>query len=254
MLSLPDWLENMLPNPSQKSGKNIHVNKVKEKGVRASRDIPTSPNLLTGDITGKVLHDLDADILFADSAAHFLGVPRETELTKGFQCILPGHSDTHPSAAFGRHDDGHYYYQDFHHGSFGSPSTLSIAEVFAAQETGRVQKLDKPSHAAWKIRLLIEMGMLAPADVPIKPLPAHATKTVQKVYEGFRLLLQCKWRYKYGAPTAFSWQFASGWCDVAEDTASKAFKALLAMNIVQEVGSHTGAYGKMMKEFLPHPA
>ncbi len=255
MLLLPEWLEKMLPAASQKNNNVVRAKKIKEKerGIRARRAISSCPNPLTGEITGEVLHALDANIIFAISAAHFLGMPTNIELEHEFHCILPGHFDTHPSASFGRHDDGHYYYHDFHHGKYDSPPNFTFAEVFAAQETGRVQKLNKVSHATWKLRLLVEMGWLEPATVSILPLPDYATKTVQKVYEGFHLLLQCKWLYDYGAPTAFSWQFASEWCGVAEDTAAKAFKALQAMKIVQEVGSYSRPYGKTMKVFLPYP-
>jgi hypothetical protein len=254
ILPLPEWLAELIPLAKPERAKIIRANKVKEQGIRASRDIPTCPNLLIEEITGDILHSLDADIFFANAAAHFLGMPFGTELGEGFHCLLPGHSDTKPSASFGRHDAGHYYYKDFHHGNYGSPDVLTFAEVYAAQMTGRVQKLNKSSHTTWKIRMLVEMGMLQPALVELRSLPQHASKTVQKVYEGFRLLLQCKWRYAYGAPTAFSWSFAAGWCDVAEDTAARAFKALQAMKIVQETGSYSGAYGKKMKEFLPYPA
>ena len=43
--------------------------------------------------------------------------------------------------------------------------------------------------------------------------------SVRKLYEGFRLLLGCKWLYAHGEPTTFSWRLAAA-CE-AHDNAEK---------------------------------
>ncbi len=117
------------------------------------------------------------------------------------------------------------------------------AGILPATVTGRVEKMTKKrsEHATWKLRMLVEMGVLPLARVPMPPLPLTAPESLRAVYEGFRYLLACRWTIMPNAPTPFTWRFGADWCGVAPQTAQQGIQRLSAMGIIEQVGSHPGA-------------
>ena len=147
------------------------------------------------------------------------------EVGQSFNCVLPGHEESNPSASVYKSDTGLYIYRDWH--NKGGKEIFFLPEVYAAIHYKKVVELSKPEFTTWAIRLLVDLGLISPYPVNKKPLPKEAAPTVKKVYEGFRLLLGCKWLYSPGEPTPFSWGFARAWCGVGRRQAGEAIKYLL---------------------------
>jgi len=192
----------------------------------------------------------DADRAFALAAAHWLGMPPNRELGQPFRCFLPGHADERPSASFGRSDGGFFYYHDFHARDPGL-RLLTLAEVHHAQVTGRIAKLSGPLHSVWKMRLLYDLGLLDPVDVPLPPLPANAYAATRAVYEGFRLLVGLRWRvYPDREPVTFTYPFVMGWCSVSESSARRGVRMLVATGVIAKVGT-VAFSGRTAPLFMP---
>jgi len=157
----------------------------------------TLPKLVSA--TDGMLRSLDKQDAFVLAVAHhLLGIPESVGIGETFRCVLPGHEETKPSASLFRTNDGTVMYTDWHNvGEAGKRLQLTLTEVFRAQRTRRVAKIERaPEHATWKLRMCMAIGNLAPAPVAMRPLPDDARDTLRRVYEGIRLLFQCKWRYE----------------------------------------------------------
>jgi hypothetical protein len=158
-------------------------------------------------------------------------------LERGFCCVLPGHSEARPSAALFRDRSDYVVYRDFHARS-GWPC-FTLSEVYAAQVSGRVRKLDGPESAVWAVRLLHAAGVIAlPMVTLLTPLlPPDADDAMRQVAEGFDLLRRCRSVHDGDAPTPFSWRFASTWCAVGERQAGAAIRQLLYAGVLQRAGT-----------------
>lgn len=182
---------------------------------------------------------LDVGIQAAESMGLRTEGLAETGQGKPFKCVIPGHTDSRPSASLWMHrQTGAVMYRDWHEAD--GDKWYSLPQVRAALGYGRMKRLKGPELATWQIRLLVETGLLAPFEVKIRPLPSTAKESTRQVYEGFRLLLGCKWRYSPGDPTPFSRKFAAAWCGVSEATAGRAIAELQmqyrCMRIVKQHG------------------
>jgi Bifunctional DNA primase/polymerase, N-terminal len=113
---------------------------------------------------------------------------------QSFLCILPGHRERTPSATWFRTSNGYYIYHDWHQRS--SHAYYPVPDVYAALVTGKLKRLPKPSRKTWRLRLMIEAGLLAPYPVEMKTLPAEMPALLRQFCEGFRLLCACKWTYQ----------------------------------------------------------
>jgi hypothetical protein len=84
--------------------------------------------------------------------------------------------------------------------------------------------------AIWLTRFEIERGKRKPAEVQMKALdPLDLGGSVEKVYNGLRLLFQCHWLRFAGKPVLFSERFAAKWCGLgSEATAWRAIQRLQA--------------------------
>lgn len=247
---LPEWAADAL----------IHTPHTRER--EASNEyalLASPPGSVSGGIDGHTLTELTATPGFALQAAGILGIPAECATEKGmggtFRCVLPGHSETTPSASLCRGNNGVVMYRDWHQRD--GREWYFLAEVRASRAYGRVVTLSDPGRgrysselAVWTQRLLVETGLLRPADVPMRELPKGVTPCVRKVYEGFRLLLGCKWLYRPGEPTTFAWRFASAWCGVSERHAGDAIQELMRLGIIYRAGSHI-CRGRPIALFLP---
>jgi hypothetical protein len=94
--------------------------------------------------------------------------------------------------------------------------------------------------ATWRLRLLVDAKLVEPYPVELPPLPDDAPARVLKVYEGFHLLLACKWSYAPGHPTMFARAFAAGWCGVGILAAWEATQWLRQRQIIVPAGTYQG--------------
>ncbi len=221
----------------------------KETGTSERNTISfTSGPCILPSVTPEGLAGLDRDDAYVWAQASYLGIPAGP-LGAGFLCVV--HGDTHPSAALYRLDSGHVRYHDFH--AQGQPEEwLTLAEVYAAQMSGKARKLAAPLHAVWQLRLLYEIGLVDPVEVTLPPLPERAFDSVRKAYEGFRLLCGLRWlAYPAREAVTYTPGFTAPWCGMAVETAKKAVRALVAMGIVAQVGTCPSAYGKRTSLLLP---
>jgi len=179
---------------------------------------------------------------------------------RGFRCILPGHTDSDraPSAAFSwdvtstphHKATGALVYRDFHrepvegdsrHHDSDPFTWLTLPEVRASLAYGQARWLKDGETWVWQMRLLIEAGIVPPVPVKARPLPPGVRLTVYRLYEGFRLLLGCKWLLKPGESTTFAWRFAAAWCGLGERHIGEAMTWLLQRGCLRKVGAHKRA-------------
>jgi hypothetical protein len=178
------------------------------------------------------------------ACAAVLGVPT-ARVGHAFLCVLLGHDEARPSASL--HWDPKtraLQYRDWHARS--GVEWYTLPDVRASLAYGQAVRLRGPSVATWQLRLLVEAGFLAPYPVPTRPLPSAVRPAIRLVYEGFLLLLGCKWWHTPQAPTMFSWRFAAAWCGLGERYVGEAMSWLLAYEYIRQVGRH-----KHMALFLP---
>lgn len=134
---------------------------------------------------------------------------------------------------------------------------FNLAEVFYAIETGNeLQKLDAGVGVVWWFRALDKIGEISSLpSIQARKLPDPdkqgnylykkkdddgeeyeyivSQKSVKKVYEGFKYLLQLRALYNdKQAGTPFSHRFAASWCDVSAKTAGKAMRYLLQKRLI----------------------
>ena len=178
------------------------------------------------------------------ACAASLGLPIDY-VGHAFVCVLPGHTEAHPSASL--HWDPHIgalQYRDWHARS--GVAWYTLPDVRASLAYGRALRLRGPSVATWQLRLLVEAGLLEPYPVPACPLPPGVDPAVRRVYAGFLLLLGCKWWHTPQAPTTFAWRFAAAWCGLGEWHVGDAMQWLLAQGFLHQVGRY-----RNMALFLP---
>jgi hypothetical protein len=184
------------------------------------------------------LRQLVQHLEIALACAASLGLPID-HVGHAFLCVLPGHAEAHPSASL--HWDprtGLLQYRDWHARS--GIAWYTLPDVRASLAYGQALRLRGPSVATWQLRLLVEAGLLEPYPVPARPLPLAAPPAARTVYEGFLLLLGCKWWHTPQAPTTFAWRFAAAWCGLEARHVGEAMRWLLAQGSLQQVGQYRG--------------
>lgn len=241
----PDWAT----NPHQEYGQLINPTSTKIVQGKQVKDILY---LLTLGTTGHELGAWCKENEFVIAVARKLGIDPKHATPSGigtaFKCILPGHNDNHPSASLYRRDDGMIVYHDWHMKSV--KEWYYLAEVYASQAYNHCVELSSPGLATWQLRMLVDTGFIEPADVNLPPLPLESKQSVKCVYDGFKLLLGCKWLYSPGDPTPFSWRFASAWCGISERHAGEAIKELLRCRVIRVAGKDR-VQGHDLTLFLP---
>jgi Bifunctional DNA primase/polymerase, N-terminal len=163
-----------------------------------------------------------------------------------FRCVLPGHTDSQPSASLWWDQFGMLKYRDWHGEAVqrdrehaGPATWLSLPEVRASLAYGQARWLEEAETWTWQMRLLVEAEIVTPAPVAARPLPRDVRPTVHKVYEGFGLLLGCKGLVKPAEPSAFAYRFAAAWCGVRKlDHVGEAITWLLQHGYMRRVGQH----------------
>lgn len=157
----------------------------------------------------------------------------------------PGHLEANPSASFGQNAAGAWVYRDWHARTVLNDGrrlhVLTLPEVRAAQVSGVVRQLRGPELATWALRLLVEAGVMQPTKVDMPPLPSWVATSIHRTYEGFRLLLACRWLYTHGAPAPFTWDFAQAWTGLSRKEVGAAILHLRHEGILRFVGQHQRA-------------
>jgi hypothetical protein len=175
---------------------------------------------------------------------------RLTHIGEPFCCILPDHTDRHPSASLWWDHErtgatGALVYRDWHQQpvAWGRESRrwagwLTLPEVRASLAYGETCWLRDAEMWVWQMRLLVEAEVVLPTLVKARPLPPSVRPAYHRVYEGFQRLLGCKWLLKPGEPTAFAWQFAAAWCGVSMPHVGAAMGWLLQRGYLRQVGQY----------------
>ena len=188
------------------------------------------------------------DVVLA--CARHLGLP-VNRVGRPFCCILPGHTETRPSASlYWDPKRGTLVYRDWHQRDGASCQWFTLPEVYASLVAGRILWLPGPSTLAWELRLLCKAGLLRPVAVSARELPPGVPSSVHKLYTGFLDLLAVKWLHTPQVPTAFSWRFAAVWCGMGERQVGLAMAWLLAHGYLRQVGTHQANRSKLAL-FLP---
>lgn len=157
-------------------------------------------------------------------------------IEKAFRCCLPGHIDTHPSAALYAPPGRPFVLHDFHAYS-KDEEWFPLPDVLAAVRTGRVRKLSSGERAVWLLRGLAELGRVGLPALAVPELPDDTPKVARKLFDGFVLLLRLREVYEPGQAgdgAPFSWRFAGDWCGVrSQASVSRAMKWLLERRLLR---------------------
>ena len=91
------------------------------------------------------------------------------------------------------------------------------------REHGRApDKTSNVEKALWATRLAFEQRLCELPAVSVAALPGDVDETVRVVWDGFVLLVHCRWARVYGAPVVFDRNFAASWCSIPEWHAKEA--------------------------------
>jgi hypothetical protein len=166
-----------------------------------------------------------------------------------FCSILPWRQDREPSCVIRMKPGTEMILYD--HGDSRKTYSLPMLAMALAYKRAKEKGEYGVELIVWRLRLLIEAGILSYAPVPdLPPCPGDVRPTVRQVYEGFKQLMGCKRlvRKWAGNPTAFTKAFASAWCGVGVTNAHNARLELADKGIIQIVGQQ-----KRMCLYLPGP-
>jgi hypothetical protein len=127
------------------------------------------------------------------------------------------------------------------------PKGTPVARVRAllARRDGRLSATEL---ATWKLRAVVEAGLQPPVDVGAAPL-MHAVlelvgrnaDNLRRVWDGFVLLLECRWITHPGQPVTFTRDFAGPWCDTSPDQRARRSASFARSDFWCRPGRHTSA-------------
>ena len=118
------------------------------------------------------------------------------------------------------------------------------------RERGRPpEKTSNVEKALWATRLAFEQGLRDLPAAAAAALTEDIDRTVRIVWDGFVLLVRCRWAFAYGAPVVFECVFAASWCGVTEWHAKEARYHLRRSGYLLAVGKRGRAI-----EWLPRSA
>lgn len=200
-------------------------------------------------------------------AAEYLGLPTDgislsNKYSKSFSSVIPGVEDRKPSCSLGLLSDStrlvYFAFNEVHESSFSSgPVKFDLAHIYAMMKCGRriaQSEFKAGMHKAWLTRLMIDSGMIEAQPVDDLPdLPIEA-KSCERLYVGFKELLQCKRAFKeqIDDPTSFSLTFACYWCGIGNrNTAKKYTQMLLEHGVLRFVDKITLPRGGSIPVLLP---
>jgi len=172
-------LLNKSPAQTDPSHPSPHRGNHSPRGTSPPRGIPSLSNLT----------EWDRDEAYVYAVSAVIGIP-STEIGKKFTCVLPGHgSDSTPSANLTRHPTtGAVLYRCWH-----DSRTYPLAAVYAAAVSAKTpREFSGATLALWKLRLLLETGLIPAPSVLIPPLPTGAPNYAQEAYSGLTRLFQAR--------------------------------------------------------------
>ena len=160
-----------------------------------------------------------------------LGIP-DDGMTKNFCCVLPGHTEQHPSASLFWNDEHHrIMYSDWH--LRDGSRFYTLPDLRASIASGRPRHLYGPEEAVWGLRLCAEAKLLRPRKIAAARLPPDANPDIRRAYAGFQLLLSLK--YSIDDPAAFALRFAAAWTGLNIERVGTAIRELKEAGFLIEV-------------------
>jgi hypothetical protein len=166
----------------------------------------------------------------------------------------PWRADNNPSCVLLMADGDELGIHDFGGGKT-FPSLAAYAMTRAYKDKVPAKGAYGPLLVLYRVRLLVEAGILTTHPVEdLPPCPPDVTEAVRKVYEGFRLLVQCKnlvlkWADQ---PTVFAGTFIAAWCGVSYPTAHYARKTLTDLGLIGICGNVKGKRSPCVYAPGPH--
>ncbi len=204
----------LLSNEDPSYRKGLHYSGEASADWEISTPSP-SPISLSRPLDGAIMRELLQDPAVAKRVARFLA-PWSNSI-ESFHCVLPEHGERNPSAGIGPGGNGVYVYFCRHGRSKLSHAdqpkqVFLLGEVFAYQVVGQEFEMNAPERWIWSIRLLIEAGVLEPADTAdFVPLPNFAPVQALAAWEGFRRLSECRRLYTAKPVTPLARRFMGRW-------------------------------------------
>jgi hypothetical protein len=178
----------------------------------------------------------DRDQEFVEAFCALTGIT--AGLGTKFSCVLPGHGpDQQPSAELFRHrKTGAVLYRCWHTGR-----SYPLVKVYAAAVSGEPpRRFSGPTLAIWKLRLLIEAGLIERPRVEVPHLPADAPEHARIAYPGLVLLFQVRAASDMGLATPLVPNFFACWCGISESEAKEARHYFRTNGIIAKTGVKQG--------------
>jgi hypothetical protein len=98
-----------------------------------------------------------------------------------------------------------------------APKSLCLAQVFAIWVLGEPKQERGPSLARWRLRMLVDLGFIDPADVRLAALPHDADEDAAETWEVIRRLLSYRrLEEPVGEPVALSTPTLAAWFQTDE--------------------------------------
>jgi hypothetical protein len=171
-----------------------------------------------------------------------------------FKSPLPWRRDEHPSCVL-LADEGKEWVLHDHGDERGKTYNLARYAMARDYKKPPAKGACRSLLPLYRVRLLVEAGVLKTLPVEdLPPCPNDVTCAVRKVYEGFRLLMECKnlVREWAGQPTVFAATFISAWCGVSYPTAHYARKKLTDLGLIGICGNAKGKRSPCVYAPGPH--
>lgn len=187
--------------------------------------------------------------------AKTLGLPTqgliETRKVTEIYSPLPGFTGRKPTCGLILSDNDELLFIDFAE-QYGK-KVFTLPNLAASIAYQKPMKMKGPLFATWRLRLLLDAGLIHPANVPMLPPPEDASENELRIYHGFQYLLRCKWRFKngFGKPTSFSKEFMSAWCGIPATSAHRAKLKLMEKKVIKMVGVYKKQGRRSCGIFLP---
>ena len=212
------------------------------KATATETDLPTITTRLSPDecrlfVDGFDLHEREC----AEAVCERMGLSVDAlERGYSFCCGLPGHHERTPSATWVKTDSGYYLYKDWHKRS--GEVLYTVPEIYAALASRVVKRLPKPSRMAWRLRLMVEEGMLEPEPVRMRAVPDEASELLRRYCEGFRLLIASRSCHPktVAASAPFAKAFAARWCGIPEGSIWAVHQEAIRYDLIMFAGLHKG--------------
>jgi hypothetical protein len=187
---------------------------------------------------GQVITDMVNDERNLPRLLPLLGIDRNAKIG-GRAFLCPYCDEQNPSASLWCGGNGGIVVRCWHAGGGRCPADKYnlLATVYAAQQSGRFERLNGAKLAAWTLRLLRDAGIVhAPKPDLVLPsgMSSAARCLVQGIAEVESLASQV---FRRDVPVAFVREFAIVWTGLTAHQINMAWKAIKGMQIVQAFSS-----------------